>query len=132
MKSKSLLLFLVAVGFGLTLFGFQASAREDCEVKINELEIAKCAESNFKEAEKTLNATYAELEKSKEHGDKLRKAQRAWVSFRDAECEHRTQDQSGSRIGFSWYYACMEEKTQLRAEELRKYLEDRKKVRPTQ
>lgn len=109
---------------GLVLFSSVGNARENCGAKINELEIANCAQSNFQEADAALNVVFTKLENLLEDSNNLRKAQHAWVTFRDADCEYETQEQSGSRIGFSWHYSCIEKKTRVRTEELQKYLEN--------
>ena len=108
----------------LALASLIASAGEDCGTMENELKIANCAESNFKEADAALNSVYGKLIKLLAEPSHLRTAQRAWITFRDADCKHMTQGEFGSRIGFSWYYSCIEQKTRARTEELQKYLGD--------
>lgn len=79
----------------LTVFALASTAAWADDVKCNQdgnqLELNACASDDFAKADKELNQTYQTLIK-KETADplfirKLRLAQKAWLTFRDAELE---------------------------------------------
>jgi uncharacterized protein YecT (DUF1311 family) len=49
----------------------------------------------------------------------LRSSERAWISFRDAECRYLTQQDVGSRMHQSLVRGCLLDQVQDRTEELR-------------
>jgi uncharacterized protein YecT (DUF1311 family) len=49
----------------------------------------------------------------------LRVSERAWISFRDAECRYLTQQDVGSRMHASLVRGCLLEQVEERTEELR-------------
>ena len=51
----------------------------------------------------------------------LRKAQRAWVTYRDSDCKFVTSGDN-SRIGTGWFRDCAAKKTLIRIDELNEYL----------
>lgn len=64
--------------------------RIKCKLAGSQIELNACAYDNFVKADKKLNETYQTLIKksgNKNYIQKLRKSQRAWVKFRDAELE---------------------------------------------
>lgn len=74
----------------LLLFSTKLLAVE-CKPEGSQIEMNQCAYDDFLKADKALNDTYQALVK-KSAGDKtyikmLRKAQRAWIVFRDAELD---------------------------------------------
>lgn len=83
-----------------------------------------CASFHFIAADLELNDTYQALLKrlSKSSKDKLVKAQRAWVTFRDLNCEFDSsgwEGGSGQPIIFS---SCRQTVTEARTKELTEYL----------
>jgi uncharacterized protein YecT (DUF1311 family) len=65
------------------------SAHAQCEDKQTTMEMTNCMDGEVKKADAELNRVYqAALKKHRpENAIKLRKAQRAWIAFRDAQCE---------------------------------------------
>jgi uncharacterized protein YecT (DUF1311 family) len=65
-----------------------AGAKDGCEGE-TQYEMNMCAGEKFEKANKAMNERYSELMKrlDRENRDKLRQAQRAWVSYRDKVCE---------------------------------------------
>ena len=62
---------------------------DPCKSRANQLELTQCAEGQFSASDKVLTETYRKLlaDLDDEHRGLLQKAQRAWVGFRDADCD---------------------------------------------
>jgi uncharacterized protein YecT (DUF1311 family) len=97
------------------------SARQDCGRLVSTPDISACIDSNLKEADAQLNSLYSKLMGLLEDPSSLRRSERAWIAFRDANCEFLWGNQYKSeRMAFS---ACLEEKTLERTKELQDYLD---------
>ena len=94
---------------GLMLSSTQLFAFE-CNPSGNQGQMNQCAEDEWKEADKALNKTYEALIKKAKGNQlyimKLRKSQRLWIRFRDAEldmifpCDHEDRQRCwGSMVG---------------------------------
>ncbi len=70
----------------LTLGAGQA---DPCKTRANQLELTQCADRELAKSDAALNQTYRKLvaDLDDEHRALLQKAQRAWVAFRDADCD---------------------------------------------
>ena len=92
-------LHLLAAG-AVTVFAFGANAEDlDCKNPVTQADMTACEQARQQTADKALNAQYkvtraalAALDKDLDADmrgaeEALVKAQRAWVNFRDAECE---------------------------------------------
>jgi len=84
-KLRNILIYLSLFLFSSSIFAFE------CNPEGNQSEMNQCAYDDFLKADKALNDVYQKLIK-KSAGDKtyikeLRKAQRAWIKFRDAELD---------------------------------------------
>jgi uncharacterized protein YecT (DUF1311 family) len=68
-----------------------ARAENDCEGE-TQYEMNVCAGHKFEKADKVMNERYTKLMKrlDREDQEKLRQAQRAWISYRDKVCEFET------------------------------------------
>jgi uncharacterized protein YecT (DUF1311 family) len=84
--------FLMLVSAGLS------SAQ--CKDAVSTKDMQDCADTQWKKSDAELNRTYAEILKKLEapDADRLRKAQRAWVTYRDAHCEAEYQLYAGGSI----------------------------------
>jgi uncharacterized protein YecT (DUF1311 family) len=62
---------------------------DPCRTKANQLELTQCADRELAKSEATLSQAYKSLfaDLDDEHRPLLEKAQRAWIAFRDADCE---------------------------------------------
>ena len=79
-----------AVVYGLLSAVAVAGPQADpCKTRANQLELTQCADRQFSASDKVLNQTYQKLlaDLDDEHRVLLQKAQRAWVGFRDADCD---------------------------------------------
>lgn len=90
-KMKSMLLGLLLACLAITPATVLAQDKLDCANATTQLEMNQCAAKDFDAADKELNQTYqAILAKYKDDATfiaNLRKAQRAWMAFRDAELD---------------------------------------------
>jgi uncharacterized protein YecT (DUF1311 family) len=85
-----------------------------------------CANEDYKAADAKLNKTYSEIMKrlsDDADGRKLlQAAQRAWIAFRDAECNFSTADSQGGSIHPMLESGCLQGLTEARTEQLGSYL----------
>jgi uncharacterized protein YecT (DUF1311 family) len=98
----------------------QTPAKELCADAKTQLEINECFGAAYKAADKELNAFYKSL--SAKFIDKdlenLKAAQRAWIQYRDANCEAETALYEGGSIQPAIRGACLERVTRARIAEL--------------
>jgi uncharacterized protein YecT (DUF1311 family) len=82
-----------------------------------------CAEYHFIERDLQLNDEYRKLQKNLDGRDlkALIAAQRAWVSFRDHDCEFATSDIDGGSMRPMVSLKCKQELTEDRIAQLKKY-----------
>lgn len=108
----------------LSVEQIRADYRSGCESG-NTSSMTICASFHFFAADLELNDTYRQLMKqltTKSARDKLAKAQRAWVIFRDITCEYESEGWSGvSGQGMS-YLSCKQAVTETRTSQLGAYL----------
>ncbi|HXC54570.1 MAG TPA: lysozyme inhibitor LprI family protein [Rhizomicrobium sp.] len=80
-----------------------------------------CADRDFKKADAVLNKTYKDTLKGMDAHttDLLRKAQRAWVAFRDAECSYENAENEGGSIYPMVYSGCLTRLSKLRTQQLK-------------
>jgi uncharacterized protein YecT (DUF1311 family) len=123
----------LALGAALALMPVSASADEaiNCDTAVATVDLNACEDKALDQADVAMNAVYKKVlgfiaksgtEKpydAKSWEDALRKSQRAWVAFRDADCK--------DLIPMSWtggtgttgaVLGCMLEKTKARTKEL--------------
>jgi uncharacterized protein YecT (DUF1311 family) len=109
------------------LVSVSAAAAQDCDRKDEtQSGMTICASADFAASDRQLNATYGEIMKrlaDDQAGRKrLQAAQRAWVSFRDAECEFQTAMTIGGSIHPMLVAQCRTELTDGRTKQLDAYL----------
>ena len=88
------------VFFGyLFLFILPGIAAADCEGSQSEMN--RCADQQYRKQDRRLNELYKKLEKTPE----LIRAQRAWIAFRDAECDwEEAEYKEGSMYPMAYSY----------------------------
>ena len=113
-----------------------AEPKADCNNAMSTVEINFCLEKEFDKADAALNADYkkaiAKIPKmasekpydAKSWEDALRASQRAWVTFRDAECkDHVPLFWMGGTGATGEVLSCMTEMTKSRTTQLKELYE---------
>ncbi|NKC23331.1 DUF1311 domain-containing protein [Ochrobactrum oryzae] len=124
MKSMVWRVLLSAVFTAAYMFSFGATteARADnCDALKTQSEITACFGDDEKAADSTLNKLYQSLMHVLSDADKqrLRDAQRAWISFRDKECTFRVAPYADGSIAPSLTASCVTALTAQRVVDLR-------------
>ncbi len=105
---------------------------------MNTIDMVSCAEEAYQKADAELNAAYKQVIAEAETEDKqsqdstgwpgfkdsIQGSQRAWVAFRDKECDLKTLDAKGGSLRQIEYPRCQEELTRDRIRELEKLFKD--------
>ena len=86
-----------------------------------------CAAADYAASDAKLNETYGEIVKrladDPDGKKRLQAAQRAWIAFRDAECEFVTADYKDGSIFPLLHYTCLKEQTDTRVDALARFLD---------
>jgi uncharacterized protein YecT (DUF1311 family) len=109
-----------------------AHAKPDCEKAIATPDVNACARTEFEAIEKKLNDTYRQVLKSLNKPDergvsysKIRKdlvgAQKAWVVFRQKDCDAVFTFHAGGTIRTAMYLGCMQRHAENRIKDLAAY-----------
>lgn len=127
--------FALLSGSFLLVFGLNTSAEEaiNCQNAMTTPEINYCAEQEWQEAEKKLNDSYkklmADLNRSDENGTfysdvrkSLLESQRAWITFRQKDCDAIYTLYAGGTIRGAMYFGCMIKHTKQRTDDFQNYL----------
>lgn len=126
---------LLASGLGTVAAAGETPA--DCTEALSTVEMNNCAASEFEKADAELNRVYqdalADIPKmamdeppfdAKSWEEALRASQRAWIAFRDAECEdHVEKFWTGGSGATVEIIGCKTEKTEQRTKELKQRYE---------
>lgn len=108
------------------LFSINLTFAEDnlCDNVISQADINLCTSPEFSNVDKKLNATYAKLMNSLDEDHKviIKKAQRAWIAFRDLECSAETMDSDGYSIHTFDVNTCISEMTKERIKKLESFI----------
>lgn len=103
----------------------------DCGNKETQMEMTMCAGEEYEAADKALNAQWKltrkvmvdwdkELDESQRGAEAaLLKAQRAWIDYRDGQCEAEGFAARGGTLEPMLNASCLAELTKLRTEELK-------------
>lgn len=89
----------------------------------------RCAEDEYRAADRSLNAQYKVTRKAMAAADPdaerlLIAAQRAWIGFRDAHCEASAHVNHGGSMEPLTRFGCLAEATAVRTEQLKQLAED--------
>jgi uncharacterized protein YecT (DUF1311 family) len=115
----------------LFLLSLPASAQEvNCANAVTQQEMNICQHDVWAESDERLNGVYAETIAILRQSDvdypidgpseeeRLRNAQRAWVAFRDANCDSAGYSMRGGSAEPLLVFGCMHQMTEARIEEL--------------
>jgi uncharacterized protein YecT (DUF1311 family) len=108
-----------------------------CNPQGSTMELAACASNDYQRADRAMNAVYGklvsraqEMDRTLAPGDtdkavdRLRKAQRAWVAWRSAECPLRSIQNKGGSIERIEWPACAARLTEDRVKVLESLQKD--------
>ena len=100
----------------------------NCKDPQNQGDMTQCAALDFEKADKTLNELWPKLKSGAQDSDKdtgkaeyadaLLASQRAWISFRDAECAWQAMEMHGGSAEPMLLYGCKARVTQQRIKQL--------------
>ena len=106
---------------------------DPCETQRNTIEMTVCAKKQFDQGEKELNQSYQSLLKKLSRPDEadirysavkkqLVAAQRAWVTFRENDCQALKTFNEGGTISSIVYLGCMVSHADERTKNLREFI----------
>lgn len=121
------------IGAAVMLFAAGAAHAEDvdCENAQTQTDMTSCAQARYDEADKAINAQYKQTRAAMVAIDKdldgdmkgaeqaLLKAQRAWITYRDAQCENSGFQARGGTMEPMLVAGCLADLTDLRTKELK-------------
>jgi len=122
---------LIGGAFMLLAAGAAHAEDVDCDNAQTQSDMTSCAEARYEEADKALNAQYKQTRAAMVAIDKdldgdmqgaeqaLLKAQRAWISYRDAQCENYGFQARGGTMEPMLVAGCLADLTDLRTKELK-------------
>jgi uncharacterized protein YecT (DUF1311 family) len=117
--------FMFCPGFLLLMAGSVAAQTGDtaktvCKDAKTQREMNECLASAYRDADEELNVFYSTLRKKfdSEALVKLQDAQRAWIKYRDTNCEAESALYEGGSIQPAVRAACLERATRARIAEL--------------
>ncbi|MBO1074075.1 lysozyme inhibitor LprI family protein [Roseomonas marmotae] len=99
---------------------------QDCSRQATQADMNECAGDGLRKADAALNEAYqqimARLRPDAPARQALRDAQRAWIRFRDGECDFATIGVEGGSIRPMLAAQCRQRLTEERLAQLRRYL----------
>lgn len=108
----------------LALLASTNALADECKNPMTQLALNMCAAQETQAADKKLNQTWQQVIKRADPAqrDLLKKAQRAWISLRDADCEFIASATEGGSIQPMIYSECIGGKTREREAWLASFL----------
>jgi uncharacterized protein YecT (DUF1311 family) len=120
-----MMLHRLLIGVVMAILPF-CSFAQDCANPTDQATMNACAEAAFQETDAELNQTYqrivALLADDPDTKAALRDAQRAWITFRDADCAFSASGVAGGSAYPMIYANCLDGATQQRLGDLDYYL----------
>lgn len=135
MKRLAMVALLIT---GATCAIAQEDPPVDCANAMTQADMNQCAYQDFEKADKELNAVYREALKSQEEIDRqsaemdpvyvgavkaLKKAQRAWIDYRDGHCDGVGYEAVGGSMQGMLIDGCKATMTTARTKELRELIQ---------
>jgi uncharacterized protein YecT (DUF1311 family) len=112
---------LMSMAMGISQIA--SAAEEPCAIgSHNQADINQCSVQRYKAADALLNRTYREViaTLNKKQIAKLKDAQRAWITYRDANCESQAFDYLNGSLYTSVQTNCLAVMTEARTSELQR------------
>ncbi|MBR7651076.1 lysozyme inhibitor LprI family protein [Brucella oryzae] len=119
---RGLKLGIIGVVFG-SFAAIATAQADDCQNASSQAALNECYGKAYKKSDAELNKIFKTLQRRADDADlkkKLVQSQRAWIAFRDAECDMQTV--GGGSISGMAYSICLSDLTTERVNDLRKYL----------
>lgn len=111
--------------FGLAIV-YSAHGATSCENATTQGAMNECAAQSYRNADAELNRAYktltSQMKNDKESVRKLVVAQRAWIAFRDSECDLQSTQAKGGSVQGMVLNMCLEEQTRARTKMLDAYM----------
>jgi uncharacterized protein YecT (DUF1311 family) len=122
-----LAIVLLLLGTG-ALLAPRAMAADSCDgATATQLDLDRCADRQYRAADRALNAAYKALSEklAAEPATRalLQRAERAWVAFRDAECAFATSASVGGSIQPMEWSLCLAGVTETRTAQLKRQID---------
>jgi len=97
---------------------------ERCDLGTSNVAESACIAEQYEQVDKRLNEVYGRLTALLADSSELKKAQKAWIKFRDLDCAYRTSGMSATGSGTGRQYsACLIDVTEKRIRDIERYLE---------
>ncbi len=116
----------VVVAAAIAIAPAPIASANDCATAMDQRTMNECADQIYKKSDAELNALYKLIkQRLKDDTDTTKllvAAQRAWVSFRDAECKFSTLAVSGGSVYPIIYSGCADRLTRKRIDDFKGYL----------
>ena len=133
-----IVLALLALTGGLSLAQAEEEPEVDCENPMTQFDMNVCSDRDYQEADAALNAQWVVTKEVVKEWDEslkslgliakaeqsLMKAQRAWIDYRDGQCETEEAGVQGGTMAPMIYSSCLAELTRKRTEELKSLAEN--------
>ena len=115
----------------LALLGALLAAQPlDCGNAVTQADMNECAARSSRDADAELNRLWPQVVRQMQTSDRegssngegerrLRAAQRAWIAFRDAQCQLEGVEALGGSMESMLVYGCVAQMTERRVNELR-------------
>jgi uncharacterized protein YecT (DUF1311 family) len=112
---------IAGMGTAALLLLFALAPPDRCDSPQTQAEMNRCAGEELRRNDAQLNVAYSRLLKKLDPNRraKLQKAERAWVAFRDAQCDYEGSESEGGSIQPLEIAACKTELTKARIAQLR-------------
>lgn len=108
------------------------SMADPCDDAQSQSQLNRCEALNFQNADAKLNTAYKKLVAGQDAlmKQKLVKAQRLWIQFRDANCDYERGGMDGGSASPMIYFGCLAYTTKARTKTLEGYLQGGPMVSP--
>jgi uncharacterized protein YecT (DUF1311 family) len=129
---------IIIIGLSLwAVAGTASAASLDCKDPVTDAEISECAAQDWQKADDTLNAVYSKAlaKAAKDDADlaetsaelvgevkALKHAQRAWIAYRDAECDLQGFGARGGTLEPVMVTNCWASMSRARTEDLKTFI----------
>lgn len=115
---KKLALFMCLAGFPFA--NVMAENFDPCQQAMTQTEISSCSVNAFRKADDLLNQEFKKALSllNSAQKEKLRLAQRAWLNFRDMQCEFHVYDTKGGDMYDAVKNDCLRDLTEQRTKQL--------------